>query len=274
MLTQDIWKIEPLAQIPHDKIAIGSWVWGSDYYHGRFSLLDLPQKAAELDIQQIECNDFILPPPRFSRLTQPFHKAIPYINPDLWRYRRASLTTLKKELDARNQTCLCWALNTDFTSPRVGWFANWFYHQWAIQAINILRPPLIRIIAGGTQTTPITGRLIQQMTNSVLLLLQRPSVKQIVFENHWGASTDMTQHIDIYRQVRKNLHDDEKRCWRLCLDPFNLESENPEKSWERMAPYAGHVHLKLGRDHGRLLQILEGVGYTGMFTIEELPSQP
>lgn len=264
-------ELEPLTHIPQDKLAIGSWVWGRDYYHGRFSLLDLPKKAASLGIHQIECNDFILPPPRLSRVTRPFYSLIPHVNPDLWRYRTTTLHTLKKLLDKHNQTCLCWALNTDFTRPPIGQLASRLYWWWGAQAIDILHPKIVRIIAGGTQCTPISQQMVTRTAACVRYFLQRSSVEQVVLENHWGASSQISQHVQLYKSVQEHLNETEKSGWGLCLDPFNLESDHPEKEWQLMAPHTKHVHLKLGRDHGRLLEILHDVGYTGSFTVEEIP---
>ncbi|NET74130.1 MAG: hypothetical protein F6K62_25345, partial [Sphaerospermopsis sp. SIO1G2] len=192
-------------QLPLEKLAIGSWVWGTDYYHGRFSLLDLPRQAAELGFQQIECNDFILPPPRLSRVTRPFYSLLPYANPDLWRYRSATLRTLKNELETHQKTCLCWAMNTDFAQPVLGQLASRLYWWWGARAVELLQPRMVRIIAGGDQKTVLNNHIVKRMAACVRYFLQRPSVQHVVLENHWGLSSTIDQHLQLYAQVNDQL---------------------------------------------------------------------
>ena len=47
------------------------------YYAGAWSLLNLPADAASVGIPAIECNDFMLPPPRFSRVRRPLLSLAP-----------------------------------------------------------------------------------------------------------------------------------------------------------------------------------------------------
>ena len=52
-------------------LAASSWCWHEPYYAGSWSLLDLPASAKAAGLTAIECNDFMMPPPRLSRLRQP-----------------------------------------------------------------------------------------------------------------------------------------------------------------------------------------------------------
>ena len=58
-------------------LAAGAWCWHDDYYAGRWSLLDQPAGAASAGLTAIECNDFMLPPPRLSRLRRPLLRLLP-----------------------------------------------------------------------------------------------------------------------------------------------------------------------------------------------------
>jgi len=77
------------------QLGVSSWSWHEPYYAGRWSLLDLPDGAHQAGLSLIEANDFMLPPPRFSRVRQPLWRLLPGAPPELWRYSWVSLEQLK-----------------------------------------------------------------------------------------------------------------------------------------------------------------------------------
>jgi len=61
-------------------LAVSSWCWHAEYYAGSWSLLDLPEAAVSAGVSAIECNDFMLPPPRLRR---PLLSLLPGAPPEL-----------------------------------------------------------------------------------------------------------------------------------------------------------------------------------------------
>ena len=137
--------------IPNNRLAVSSWCWGSDFYAGKFTLLDMPAKAHKLAIQHLELNDFMLPVPRFSRVAQPIYQQLSNHQNEVWRYRTRTLKALKNQLDENQQRCICWTMNTDFCSDDKMWFGRPVYWGWGIQAVRILQPNYLRIILGGDE---------------------------------------------------------------------------------------------------------------------------
>ncbi len=258
---------DPLLWPPH-RLGISSWVWGSDYYNGRFSLLDFPTRAATHHISLLECNDFMLPPPRFSRIARPLHHLIPHANPELWRYRRATLKQLKHEIDRHQQTCLCWTMNTDFSRFGLAKWANRYYQSWGRQAVEILGAQRLRIIAGGANDAQLTPQTATTMARFIREMLDQTTLEMIVFENHWGLSTNIIQHMTLYTAVRQQLNPaDQSKFW-LCLDPQNIPNEiDKQQAWQQMAGYTRHVHIKNGT--AEFTDFLTQIAYQNMVVIED-----
>jgi sugar phosphate isomerase/epimerase len=224
---------------------ISSWCWARDYYAGIFHLHHTPAKVAALGYNQVELNDFMLPPPRFSRIIRPLLQAIPTLPPDLWRYRIASLRQLREELDRHAVQCVCWTLNTDFTKPL---WSQRLYWQWGIRAANVVGASKIRIILGGKATTDFTHhapRITQNCRHFIQQCHKIAPHLDIVLENHWGISTDIEQHMAIFLAVREQLTPVQQAKFGLCLDPVNMPaSAHRPTNWQTMLPHTTHLHLK------------------------------
>lgn len=237
-----------LTHLPPRQLAVSSWCWAADFYAGRFSLLDLPVRAAAAGFQLVEANDFMLPPPRFSRVIQPLTRMIPRVNPELWRYQRQTLVRFKHLLDQAEVQCVCWTLNSDFSEELSGPIGRSLYEWWGLSACDILSVSRLRIIAGGGSSEVdqwSLEKVVERMSRFVKRGLDRLPDLTIVFENHWGLSTDIDTHLAIFRKVRDRLPDAIKSRFALCLDPTNLDSPDPQPLWEKMAPDATHIHLKV-----------------------------
>lgn len=88
-----------------EPVAISSWCWHAHYHAGRFSLIDAPRAAARLGFRHIELNDFMLPPPRLSRLRRPLLRLLG-APATLWRYDIDVLRRVQQELTATQVACL------------------------------------------------------------------------------------------------------------------------------------------------------------------------
>lgn len=281
-----------MAQLPHaagvlarlpagtsaDRLAISSWCWAADYYAGRFSLLDLPARAAALGYTAVELNDFMLPPPRFSRVARPLFSRLPYAPADLWRYRRAVLYLLRDRLAAHGLRCAGWTLNTDFTQPALALPAQALYRGWGIWAANALGAGTLRVTLGGRHNGDVAGVAdrLAVFTRAALRRLKRNTL--LVLENHWGMSSKIETHCAIFAAARDRLAASERARFALCLDPTNMADDDRPAAWRRMAPDAGHVHLKGSADrpssNGRpvdtatLLRALTAAGFAGTYVVE------
>lgn len=265
-----------------DKIlAVSSWSWHAPYYAGEWSLLDQPAAAYSLNIKAIECNDFMLPPPRLSRVRRPLLSLLPGAPPELWRYSRATLRRLQINAEENRTAIICWTINSDFAVPALNWPAQRLYLQRGLAAARMLRTPLLRVNLGGAPETPaerdplVVSRLAAFVEDS-----QRhyPGVA-ITVENHWGISTDIDRHLRIVDAVAERLAPEVRERFGCCFDPGNMP-DGPERPrwWRELAKRANHYHLKeTGTDaageegdlpHPSLFALLEEVGYEGNVTIE------
>lgn len=266
--------------IDSGRLAISSWCWGSDFYAGRFSLLDMPERVAKHQIKNVELNDFMLPVPRFSRVAQPIYQRLCRQNQEVWRYRASTLNAIKQKLDQNGQSCICWTLNTDFTVDDVAWFGSPVYVRWGIQAAGILEADYLRIILGGEKTIDESQdeQIAARTVTAVRTMLKRLPNASIILENHWGVGTNIGRMMKIFLKVRSELTDPEQARFGICLDPVNMSGEDSkelEDQWDLMLPYAQHAHLKLSRHSGepialdRFVQKLQRAGYSGHFVIED-----
>lgn len=256
--------------------AAGAWCWHDAYYAGRWSLLDQPAGAAAAGLAAIECNDFMLPPPRLSRLRRPLLRLLPGAPPELWRYSRASLRQLQANAQARGVQVLAWAVNSDFAVPGRAWPAQRVYLRRGLEAARLLAAPLLRVTLGGSAETP-RGRdavIVQR-----LAALVQASPAAVTLENHWGVSTDIQRHLEIFDAVATALPASLQPRFGCCFDPGNVP-EGPERPrwWRELARRANHFHLKTtafdaaGDDthlpHAAILDLLAEAGYRGAVTIE------
>ncbi|MCA9982452.1 MAG: hypothetical protein KDD89_16530, partial [Anaerolineales bacterium] len=178
-------------------LAVSSWSWHAPYYAGEWSALDLPTTAVEAHLHHIEINDFMLPPPRYSRLRQPLLRLLPGCPPELWRYSRASLRQLKTNALAQQVNIIAWTINSDFAVPALHWPAQWLYLRRGVAAASWLDVPLVRLNLGGTADTPASQDplIIQRLTQFAQRTLAQHPRLALTIENHWGVSSDPARHI-------------------------------------------------------------------------------
>ncbi len=259
-----------------DTLAAGAWCWHDAYYAGRWSLLDQPGAAAAVGLTAIECNDFMLPPPRLSRLRRPLVALLPGAPPELWRYSRASLRQLQANAQAHGVRVLAWAINSDFTVPDRGWPAQQIYLRRGLAAARVLAAPLLRVTLGGRAETP---RSLDAVIVRRLAALVKISPVAVTLENHWGVSADIPRHLEIFDATAAALPAGLRPRFGCCFDPGNVP-EGPERPrwWRELARRANHFHLKTvafdaGGDETHLPQaalfdLLAETGYQGAVTVE------
>lgn len=257
-------------------LAAGAWCWHDDYYAGRWSLLDQPAGAASAGLTAIECNDFMLPPPRLSRLRRPLLRLLPGAPPELWRYSRAGLRQLQADAQARGVQIMTWAINSDFTVPDRAWPAQQFYLRRGLAAARLLAAPLLRVTLGGRAETP---RSQDALIARRLATLAAASPAVVTLENHWGVSADIERHLQIFDAAAAALPASLRSRFGCCFDPGNVP-DGPERPrwWRELARRANHFHLKtvafnaagdeIGLPHAAIFDLLAEVGYRGPVTIE------
>jgi sugar phosphate isomerase/epimerase len=250
-------------------------------------LLDQPATAVTTAINIIECNDFMLPPPRFSRLRRPLLSLLPGAPPELWRYSRATLRQLKAAAEANDVTILAWTVNSDFTVPARHWPAQQLYLRRGLAAARLLQAPLLRLNLGGSVDTPADvdeavqdGRIIHRLSQFVHLSQRYYPGLCLTVENHWGISTDIDRHLRLVDAVTTRLPPPLQARFGCCFDPGNmpLDPSNRERWWQELAAQANHYHLKTttfddnGNDpslpHAHLFTLLRQANYRGAITIE------
>jgi len=263
------------------KLAVSSWCWHAAYYAGAWSLLDLPPAAAATGITVIECNDFMLPPPRFSRIRRPLLSLLPGAPPELWRYSRATLRQLSAKAAASQVSILAWTLNSDFSVAAGYWPAQRFYLSRGLAAARQLGAPLLRINLGGSPQTP-GGRdqeIVRRLVDFVGYSQRRYPGVTITVENHWGISTDIDRHLQIIDAIVAQLGPSLRARFGCCFDPANMpENASRERWWRELAMRANHFHLKTttfipggtaqSLPHASLFALLKESGFQGWVTIE------
>lgn len=262
-------------------LAVSSWSWHEDYYAGRWSVLEQPASAVAAGLDAIECNDFMLPPPRLSRIRRPLLSLLPGAPPELWRYSRTTVRQLKDNAAANNVAVLGWTINSDFAVPGQHWPAQQLYLKRGLAAARVLEVPLLRVNLGGSPETPVErDDLIVRRLAAFVTQSQReaPGVS-VTVENHWGISTDIDRHLRIVDAVMERLEPAAQAHFGCCFDPGNMpEGEERRRWWRELALRANHYHLKTtafdeaGDDgalpHAELFELLQEVGYEGAVTIE------
>jgi sugar phosphate isomerase/epimerase len=276
-----------MAHPDRDRLAVGSWSWHAAYYAGRWSLLDLPSAAAALGIPWVECNDFMLPPPRLSRVRRPLLALLPGAPPELWRYSRATLRRLAVAAGAAGVAVLAWTVNSDFAVPAQAWPAQRLYLARGQAAAGLLGAPLLRLTLGGAADSPAghDALVIRRLTDFTGQALERRPGLAVTVENHWGISADIVRHLRIVDAAAAGLPDGLRRRFGCCFDPGNVpEVPERERLWRELALRANHFHLKAealderGEERslpiGRLFEMLRASGYRGKVTIEYAGSGP
>jgi len=278
---------------PAARLAVSSWSWHAPYYAGSWSLLDMPAAAASLGISAIECNDFMLPPPRLSRLRRPLLSLLPGAPPELWRYSRATLRQLLAAAHAHHCAILAWTVNSDFTVPAHHWPAQQFYLRRALSAARFLGASLVRLNLGGSPSyghdascpsdascPPARDPLIaRRLASFAAATLRANPTLSITLENHWGVSADIDRHLRIFDHAAALLPPSARPRFGCCFDPANMP-DHPDRDrwWSALAARANHYHLKTAAftpdgdstdlPHARLIRLLRDAGYQGYHTIE------
>lgn len=268
-------------------LAVSSWSWHAPFYAGQWSLLDLPADAAALGIAAIEANDFMLPPPRLSRVRRPLLGLLPGAPPELWRYSRASLDRLREAAEAQGTVLLTWTINSDLTVPAWQWPAQRLYLARGLAAARRLGVRLLRVNLGGHAATPAARDAL--IASRLAVFVRRSQAggdgPAITLENHWGVSSDIDRHLRIFDAVRAQLPAAYLARFGCCFDPSNMAvaegtagEAQRERWWRALAQRANHYHLKTatfddgGREttlpHEHLWAPLQAVGYAGAVTIE------
>lgn len=260
-------------------LAVGAWCWHAAYYAGNWSLLDLPAGAARLGLTQVELNDFMLPPPRYSRLRRPLLHALG-APPALWRYSRATLRQLRARLTAANVRPIAWSIQSDLTQTGpAGWWQQLYWRQ-ALAAAQQLDVPILCLTLGGQQDSPTTADgLVARRLAALVRRSQatRPGL-HIVVENHWGLSSSIPRLLAILTQAQELLPAGLRPHLGLCFDPGNLPAAERTAHWPALARAAHHFHFKsyafdaTGREttlpYDQLLPLLKQAGYQGYIVLE------
>lgn len=265
---------------PATTVAVSSWSWHAAYYAGTWSLLDLPKAAATTGINAIECNDFMLPPPRFSRVRRPLLALLPGVPPELWRYSRATLRRLSALAAASQVSILTWAINSDFAVPTHHWPAQQLYVRRGLAAARRLHAPLLRVTLGGTPETPLArdNDVVHRLADFVARSQRDYPGVTVTVENHWGLSTDVDRHLHLIDAVADCLPPSLQGKFGCCFDPGNMP-DTPRRPhwWREVAKRANHFHLKTttfatGDDHSlphaSIFTLLHETSYRGAITIE------
>lgn len=272
------------------QLAVSSWSWHEAYYAGRWSLWELPQGARQVGLSLIEANDFMLPPPRFSRIRRPLLALLPGAPPELWRYSRGSLEQLKRRVmgygehgqetgssqgflplwpvsppshrtrnyDERGRetgsiATLCWTINSDFTVPHRAWPVQQLYLRRGLAAAHHLHAPLLRLNLGGQPDTPtsVDERLITRLAAFVQQSQRHMPGLTLTVENHWGISTDIERHLWLVVQAKSRLPESLQGRLGCCFDPGNMPEGDRERWWQGLAAAANHFHFKTTEFDGR-----------------------
>ena len=261
-------------------LAVSSWSWHDDYYAGRWSLLDLPAAAQEAGLSLIECNDFMLPPPRFSRLRRPLLDTLPGSPPELWRYSRRSLQELARRSQQYEVTILAWTINSDLAVSPLYWPLQKVYLRLGVWAAKSLQARLLRLNLGGEAGAPseVDQRVAQRLADFVGDSQKWYPGLLLTVENHWGLSTDIERHLRIVRAARGRLPLQQQSHLGCCFDPNNMPDYGRDRWWLELAGEANHYHFKTtafdekgndeGLPHAYLLSLLREAGYQGDASIE------
>lgn len=254
------------------RYAVSSWCWHAPYYAGRFSLWDMPAAASQLGFAAVELNDFMLPPPRGSRLIRPLLAALPAAPPHLWRYRTSSIARLAMLLARQHVACLSWTLDTDFTAGGRGWAGQAHYWRLGLQAAARLGASRVRVTLGGRPDldTRLDDWVAARLAHCVMLAGRLAPALLVVVENHGDLSLDGARLLAILAAARVRLPAARQAALGLCFDPSHVPQTEQAQWWPRLAAEASHVHFKTGidLDYQTVLTLLAAAGYRGPLVIE------
>lgn len=218
-------------------IAISSWCWHAAYYAGRLSLLDIPTEAQRLGFTHVELNDFMLPPPRFSRWRRPLLAAFGAPQ-NLWRYAASTLQLLAQA----PVQIVSWTLDTDFTVNAWCWLWQKHYLAAGLRTARLLNCGVVRVTLGGTVNSPAT--LNDVVAQRLVEVVRVFAPLTVAVENHWGLSTDYERLLKILALAKKHLNAQEATRLGVCFDPGNVPIERRELAWAALGRAAVHVHFK------------------------------
>jgi sugar phosphate isomerase/epimerase len=257
------------------ELAISSWSWHAPYQDGKLSLLHVPAAAAGHGFSKVELNDFMLPPPRFSRVRRPFLMVLG-TPVDLWSYTNANLQRLKTALDAARVQCVVWTVNTDLTLPQWRWPWQAHYIQKGIWAARLLGAGVYRIILGGR--AGMEEAVDETVAGRLAWLVESCPDLRVVVENHWGLSTDINRLLKVIALTKSRLPVASAGRLGITFDPDNLPKDNREPHWRALINAAHHVHFKTFNftpegdettlPYHLFFQWLKEVQYPGFATLE------
>ena len=256
------------------RIAVSSWSFHAPFYAGSFSLLNAPAAARRCGIPLLELNDFMLPPPRFSRLRRPLLR-LAGAPETLWRYSAATRVALQRALAGAGVACVAWTADSDLTvTGRWAWRAQRRYVAAAAATAAALGCTLLRLTLG-PRATAANALLARRLAT---LVTDTPPQLRLAVENHGGAGGDSRRMAALVHAARDLLGGVGERRLGVCLDAGNLFGEPADQLWTRLLPLATQVHVKTRAftpsgdeatiDYHRFFQLLHAAAYQGVLSIE------
>lgn len=258
---------------PKERIAVSSWTWHRAFHKGELSLVDIPAKAREAGISQVELNDFMLPPGRWSR-TRKLLRGL-FDNQDTnskqARYRQSTFNDLIFELHKHDVQCISWTVESDLTVSEDLWLKELAYIIAGIEAATQLKANMVRLLIGGSdQMGANVDHLVTQRLKLISAICHQlfPAIQPVV-ENHWGLTSNIDRFLKLL-EITPGIG--------ICFDPGNTSRDNVEKAWGKLAAKAMLFHLKIYTLHPEKLdqdmayqtifQQLANAGYSGKLVIE------
>ena len=229
---------------PSTSIAVSSWTWHDSFYKGELNLVEIPAKARAAGINQVELNDFMLPPGRWSRTRKLFRTVFGYEKrgPKQQRYIPSTINELINQLKTHEVTCISWSIESDLTVSEDQWRKELAYIIKGMQTAAQLNAEMIRLTIGGSERmdADIDHKVIRRL-KLIAALCQRlfPTIQPVV-ENHWGLTTDINRFLKILAAVPSI---------KTCFDPGNIPSNDRELAWQNLAVSAHLFHLKIIEHH-------------------------
>lgn len=234
---------------PVEAVAVSSWSWHRPFYEGQLRLHQVPAEAARLGFGAVELNDFMLAPPRFSRLKELVRRAAgamlgrnPKFPAELALYTRRNLERMRAALDKSGVRCVAWTVNSDLCVPESLWPWQQRYLRWGLFAARLLGASRLRVTLGGEADAPaeVEARAVRRLAALAAEAQKVAPGCTLVVENHWGLSTNPDRLLRILDAASTQTG----MPIGLCFDPGNLLPEERERGWEILAPHAFHLHFK------------------------------
>ncbi len=213
---------------------LSSWCWHTEFHLGHLHLAHIPARTAALGVNAVELNDFMLAPPRFSRVRRPLAR-LAGLPPAWWRYSAANLRHVAQAAQAAGVAVRVWTMDTDLTGAGWPWLAHWLYCHRGLGAARTLGATAVRVTVGGHAHQP--AHLNARVAARLAALAQTAAPLKVAVENHWGLSTDPARLIALVRQANQpNLG--------VCFDPGNLPPAHIPGAWGALSAAANHAHFK------------------------------